>query len=93
MPTGVQCVPGGACVLGGHACWDWGHVCWGRVHAGMPGWGGGHACQGVCMPRGACVARMPSPLWTEFMTYACENIIFQQLLLRVVKIYQIVARQ
>ena len=37
----------------------------GGVHA----WGRGHACH----------AR--SPLWTEFLTHACENITFPQLLL------------
>ena len=49
--------------------------------------GGGDACQG-----GRALHACPPP-WTEFMTHACENITFQQLLLRVVKIYQIVAKQ
>ena len=31
----------------------------------------------------------PTPLWTEFLTHACENIAFQQLLLRAVKSHKI----
>ena len=43
----------------------------------------------ACMPggmraSGACVACTPPPLWTEFLTHACENITFPQLLLRAV---------
>ena len=34
-----------------------------------------------CLPRGVY-----TPLWTEFLTHACENIPFLQLLLRTVKI-------
>ena len=40
------------------------------------GWG---VCPGMCLP-GGCV----SALWTEFLTHACENITFPQLLLRTV---------
>ena len=48
---------------------------------------GGHAGGvGVCL-RGPCVACSP-PLWTEFLTHACENITFPQLLLRAVKIFK-----
>ena len=36
-----------------------------------------------CLPRGA---HLPLPPWTEFLTHACENITFPQLLLRTVKI-------
>ena len=50
--------------------------------------------QGVCLGvstwgRGLSVpvhAGIHSPLWTEFLTYACENITFQELRLRTVKI-------
>ena len=43
----------------------------------------GGVCPGqVCLP-GGCT---PPPLWTEFLTHACENITFPQLLLRTVKI-------
>ena len=53
--------------------------------------GGGVSAQGmgVCLggflPRG-CLPRgvYTSPLWTEFLTHACENITFPQLLLRTV---------
>ena len=44
-------------------------------------------CLGGCLPRregclpGGCT---PPPLWTEFLTHACENITFPQLLLRTV---------
>ena len=47
-------------------------MCLGGMHVG------GCACPGVCMPH------MPPP--TEFLTHACENITFPQLLLRAVKI-------
>ena len=59
----------------------------------------GHACRGrgAVFAGGACLGVHGGgacpPQWTEFMTHACENITFQQLLLRVVKIYQIVAKQ
>ena len=48
--------------------------------------------QGDCLPKRVCIpacngADTPSPLWTEFLTHACENITFPQLLLRTVKIY------
>ena len=51
------------------ACWD---TCWrvsAPVHAGIPARG--------------CLGYNPLP-WTEFLTHACENITFPQLLLRTV---------
>ena len=66
------------------ACMPRGCACPGGVHA-----------QGVCMPRGvhAQGVCMPAgmlcmPPRTEFLTHACENITFPQLLLRAVKILQ-----
>ena len=46
-----------------------------------------HACFPLpCMPPShhACPPAMHAPLWTEFLTHACENITFPQLLLRTV---------
>ena len=40
------------------------------------------AMGGGCLPRGV---GLPPPPPTEFLTYACENITFPQLLLRAVK--------
>ena len=63
-----------------------GGVCLGRWVSAQEG--------GVCPGRG-CLPRAGSdpvhagihpPLWTEFLTHACENITFPQLLLRTVKI-------
>ena len=55
-----------------------------------PGWGGG-VWPGRCLPRGClsgwCVSQHAlgqTPLWTEFLTRACENITFSQLLWRTV---------
>ena len=59
-------------------------------------WEGGVYPRGVCLPGGglprgclpnlsgggACQTR---PLWTEFLTHACENITFPQLRLQMVK--------
>ena len=49
-----------------------------------------HACSLCHTHFPLCHTRSPftmhAPLWTEFLTHACENIIFLQLLLRVVKI-------
>ena len=62
--------------------------------------GGGGVCLGrECLPRGVSAqggvcwgctppgprGRHPLPMWTEFLTHACENITFPQLLLRTVK--------
>ena len=65
-----------------------GGVCPRRMSAqGVPAWG--------CLPRHppgqeadppGPRGRHPSPLWTNFLTHACENITFPQLLLRAVKI-------
>ena len=41
----------------------------------------GECCLGV---RGSMGRVHPSPLWTKFLTDACENITFPQLLLRTV---------
>ena len=56
-----------------------GGVCPGRVSA----WGG-CLLGGGCLPDG-CTP--PFPLWTKFLTHACENITFLQLRLRTVKIF------
>ena len=42
--------------------------------------------KGVCL-QGGGGGSVHHPLWTEFLTHACENITFPQLLLRTVKIY------
>ena len=48
----------------------------------------GGVCQGVCVCQGGvCLGRgvcpgggcTPPPLWTEFLTHACENITFPRL--------------
>ena len=69
----------GACMPGGHAR---GCAC---LRMCMHAWG--DACPGVCMPGGhACSGggghAMPchAPLWTEFLTHACEKINFPQVL-------------
>ena len=43
---------------------------------------GGGVCLGVC-PAGPGV-HLPLPMWTEFLTHACENITLPQLRLRTV---------
>ena len=67
--------PGGVC-LGG--------VCLGgSVKGGLSS----GVCLEGCLPRGCLPRRVyTSPLWTEFLTYACENVTFLQLCLRTVKI-------
>ena len=64
---------------------------------------GGGVCAQGCLPRG-CLPRgclpggvyIPAcngadePPWTEFLTHACENITFPQLLLRTVNIQSLV---
>ena len=61
---GVVCLPG----PGGGGClvsaWSGG---------GLPGLGGGY------IPACAEADTLPPPLWTEFLTHACENIILAQL--------------
>ena len=56
--------------------------------AGISAWEG--RCPEGCLPRGVPVQWVSrgvytSPLWTEFLTHACKNITFPQLLLRTVK--------
>ena len=59
----------------------------------------GDVCPGGCLPRGVSTRGVSAqegegvyigggvhPLWTVFLTHACENITFPQLLLRTVKI-------
>ena len=41
---------------------------------------------GVCLVFPGVVSGRPPPLWTEFLTHACENITFPQLRWRSVKI-------
>ena len=66
------CLSRGVCV-----CLPRGDVCPGGVCPGgcLPG---GCVCLGGCLP-GGCT---PPPLWTEFLTHACENITFPKLRLR-----------
>ena len=47
---------------------------------------GGVCPEGVSAQGGVCLGGVP--LWTEFLTHACENMTFQQLLLRTVNIYR-----
>ena len=54
-------------------------------HSIRCGEGGKHA-RGMCMVGGVRAMHNPPPLWTEFLTHACENINFPQLLLWAVKI-------
>ena len=51
---------------------------------------GGCVCLEVCLPGSVCLGVYTSPLWTEFLTHTCENITFQQLLLRTVNIPQLI---
>ena len=52
----------------------------------LPAREGVSACQGgVFLPGGGCLPDTPAPpVWTEFLTHACENITFPQLRLRTV---------
>ena len=46
---------------------------------------GGVCLGGRCLPGGVYLGgHTPPPLWTEFLTHACENITFPQLHLRTV---------
>ena len=62
------CLPRGVClrVCAGGVSTQRGSAC------GVSAWGGGVCPEGVHL----------TPLWTEFLTHACENIIFPQLRLR-----------
>ena len=69
-------------------------VQWGSLSGGVSVWGGvsvrGGLCPGeglcpmVCLSRGSLpgrpLDRYPSPLWTEWLTHACENITLAQTL-------------
>ena len=78
---------GGTCMHGSvHAfgCACLGCACRGHVSPGGACIPGERACPGG---QGACPGSMyptHAPLWTEFLTHACENITFPQLLLRAV---------
>ena len=68
-------------------------VCWGVCPGGcLPGGVQGVSAEGVHpqqKPPGHTplfIACWDTPPWTEFLTHACENITFPQLLLRSVKI-------
>ena len=56
---------------------------------GVSAWGGCLPMEGCVCPEGRCLPRggvhLP-PLLTEFLTHACENITFPELLLRTIKI-------
>ena len=84
LPRG--CLPGGCLpedVCQGVFAWGvsaQGGVCPGGV---CPGWMSAQG--GVCISQHAMGQTSPLP-WTEFLTHACENITFPQLLLRTVKI-------
>ena len=67
--TSSSSIRGGG--VGAEACM-WGCAC----PLGVP--------RGACMLGVACMEYSPPP-WTEFLTQACENIIFPQLLLQAVK--------
>ena len=63
------------------------------AQGGLPGGGNGLSVQGAlpsgCLPRRGCLPggtppSPPPPPWTEFLTPACENITFSQLMLRAV---------
>ena len=75
---GRECLSGGVCLLGG--CLP-GGVCPGGCLPGgcLPARGRG-VCLGAFCPGGVYI----SPLWTEFLTHACENIAFLQLRLQTV---------
>ena len=93
-PGGICLVQGGLPGPGGSA-WSRGvsalsgGVC--LVRGCLPGpggsaWSGGvSAWSGGCLPGpGGCISQhalrqTPSPLWTEFLTHACENITLAQL--------------
>ena len=72
---GVEFLPGGGVCPAGVSAWGF-----------LPRRGVSAQEEGVC-PRGGCLHRRGcTPLWTAFLTHACENITFPQLLLRTVKI-------
>ena len=45
----------------------------------------GDVCLGGVCIGGVCLGGVHLPPWTEFLTHACENITFPQLLFRTVK--------
>ena len=47
-------------------------VCWGVSGQGVSAQGGAVVCQHA-------LRQTPTPLWTEFLTHACENITLPQL--------------
>ena len=69
-----ECIPVG-CVPSAAITISGGGVCLGAQ-------GGG----GICVSQQSTGQTPPPPLWTEFLTRACESITFPQLLLRTVKI-------
>ena len=71
LPTSVAIL--GSCLQRGVVCL--GDDCLGGVCLGVC------VCPGGCIPPVHCMLGH-SPLWTEFLTHACENITFRQLLLR-----------
>ena len=82
-------------VLGGGVCCGCGGSCLPR--GCLPGGclPGGCLPRGRCLPERVCVSQHAMgqtphrPLWTEFLTHACENITFPQLLLRTVMIKKV----
>ena len=70
------CLPaGGLSARGVSACWGGVSACWGGVSAGE------YLPARVVSGKGVS----GSPLWTELLTHACENITFPQLRLRTIK--------
>ena len=76
----VGWVPSAAVAAGGGVSAQWGICLWGAYPGGV--------CPGGCLLGGVChtppvqcmLGYTPSPLWSEFLTHACENITFPQIL-------------
>ena len=77
----VGCVPSAAVAIGGGVSAQGEGVCPGRVSAQEGGLPGGVSAQGVISP-GVCIpacTEADTPVWTELLTHACENIALMQL--------------
>ena len=85
LPRGGQCLPGGRCLLlGGCAMWPIPSCIWCYLYA-VPAQlrlkSNAAAYIVVAMWPGKACWDTSLPLWTEFLTQACDNITFPQLLL------------